>query len=92
MLETVAGLEIHGLMVEGGAGIITGFLSARLVDQIILTISPLIEGELQAIELPIAQEESAAPLPLGFAKTINMKWERGATDPVVRGSLIREEK
>jgi GTP cyclohydrolase II len=37
-------------MVEGGAQIITSFLAARLVDQLVLTIAPLLVGGLRVVE------------------------------------------
>ena len=43
-----AGLET--VMVEGGARIITGFLVAKLVDHMVITIAPKILGGLHAIE------------------------------------------
>jgi GTP cyclohydrolase II len=41
-------LGINSLMVEGGARIITSFLSARLVDYIVLTIAPMFVGGVHA--------------------------------------------
>ena len=40
---------IHSLMVEGGAKIITTFLSQNLVNRLIITIAPILIGGLQAI-------------------------------------------
>ena len=37
-------------MVEGGARVITSFLSAGLVDSFVLTIAPLFLGGLHAVE------------------------------------------
>ncbi|MCY0464298.1 dihydrofolate reductase family protein, partial [Klebsiella pneumoniae] len=45
-------LQMKGLarlMVEGGAHIITSFLTARLVDQVVITIVPRLLGGLPAI-------------------------------------------
>jgi riboflavin biosynthesis pyrimidine reductase len=36
-------------MVEGGAGIITSFLGARLVDLLVLTVAPLLVGGLRGV-------------------------------------------
>jgi riboflavin-specific deaminase-like protein len=44
---------IKSLMVEGGAGVITSFLTHRLVDLIVLTVSPLLLGGVRAIETKI---------------------------------------
>lgn len=44
------GLGIKSLMVEGGTRIITSFLAARLVDRIVLTITPFMVGGLRAVD------------------------------------------
>lgn len=50
LLKRLAELGINRLMVEGGAGIITGFLSARLVDHLVLTMAPVVVGGLHAVK------------------------------------------
>jgi riboflavin biosynthesis pyrimidine reductase len=40
-------------MVEGGARVITAFLRERLVDQLVLTIAPMLVGGLRAIQKPV---------------------------------------
>jgi riboflavin-specific deaminase-like protein len=50
LLEWLGAEGIVSLMVEGGAKVITGFLRSRLVDQYILTISPLLLAGLRGIE------------------------------------------
>ena len=44
---------IKDLMVEGGAGIITSFLRARLVDMMVLTIAPVLVGGQRSLEMPL---------------------------------------
>jgi GTP cyclohydrolase II len=46
-------LGIRSLMVEGGASVITAFLAAQLVDQMIVTIAPRVVGGLNAV-MPFA--------------------------------------
>ena len=41
---------VNQLMVEGGAQIITSFLASRLVDQVVLTIAPLLVGGLRVVD------------------------------------------
>lgn len=41
--------SIHNVMVEGGAEIISSFLQTRLVDQMVVTIAPILLGGLNAI-------------------------------------------
>jgi GTP cyclohydrolase II len=40
LLRSLEGMGIEHLMVEGGAQVITSFLQAQLVDQVVLTIAP----------------------------------------------------
>ena len=50
LLKQLGDLDIDSIMVEGGAQIITSFLASRLVDQIILTIAPLLVGGLRVVD------------------------------------------
>ena len=50
LLRCLAELGLNNLMVEGGASVITSFLAQGLVDNLILTIAPVIIGGLGAIE------------------------------------------
>ena len=49
LMEYLAAEGINSVMVEGGSRVITSFLSERLVDHIILTISPVLIGGIRAI-------------------------------------------
>jgi riboflavin-specific deaminase-like protein len=49
LLENLGSMGINSLMVEGGAQIITSFLASRLVDQVVLTIAPLLVGGLRVV-------------------------------------------
>ena len=42
-------MGFNSLMVEGGAQIITSFLTSRLVDRVVLTIAPLLVGGLRVV-------------------------------------------
>jgi GTP cyclohydrolase II len=50
MLERLGELGIGSLMVEGGARVITSFLYARLVNLLVLTVSPVLVGGLHAVD------------------------------------------
>lgn len=50
LLTALGQAGTNSLMVEGGAHVITSFLRARLVDQVILTVAPLFIGGLNAVE------------------------------------------
>jgi GTP cyclohydrolase II len=49
LLDRLGEMNINSLMVEGGARIITSFLSERLVDQLILTVAPKLVGGMHGI-------------------------------------------
>ncbi|MBM4300436.1 MAG: RibD family protein [Deltaproteobacteria bacterium] len=50
LLRHLGLIGINSLMVEGGAQIIASFLSSRLVDQVVLTIAPLLVGGLRVVD------------------------------------------
>jgi GTP cyclohydrolase II len=50
LLQYLGSVGINSLMVEGGAQIITSFLASRLVDQVVLTIAPLLVGGLRVVD------------------------------------------
>jgi len=50
LLEYLGARGVNSLMVEGGAQIITSFLTSRLVDQVVLTIAPLLVGGLRVVD------------------------------------------
>jgi riboflavin-specific deaminase-like protein len=52
LLSCLKQLGLKNLMVEGGAGVITSFVSQHLVDFLVLTISPMIVGGFKAVQLP----------------------------------------
>ncbi len=53
LLGELAELGIRNVMVEGGARVISSFLSQRLVDWIVITIAPTLLGGLHALENPL---------------------------------------
>jgi 3,4-dihydroxy 2-butanone 4-phosphate synthase/GTP cyclohydrolase II len=48
LLGEMAQLGVNSLMVEGGGRVLTSFMKARLVDQVIITIAPVVVGGLRA--------------------------------------------
>lgn len=50
LLDALADRNLKSVMVEGGTEVITSFLSHRLVDHLILTISPMFVGGQPALE------------------------------------------
>ncbi|MBN1218879.1 MAG: RibD family protein [Anaerolineae bacterium] len=49
LLDCLGDLNINSLMVEGGARIITSFLSEQLADYLVLTVTPTLLGGLRAV-------------------------------------------
>jgi 3,4-dihydroxy 2-butanone 4-phosphate synthase/GTP cyclohydrolase II len=50
LLDFLAHHDVYNLMVEGGAAVITSFLTQHLVDRLVLTIAPRLMGGVPAIE------------------------------------------
>ena len=57
-------MGITSLMVEGGAQVITSFISSQLVDQVIVTVAPVLVGGLRVLD-------SSLHLPLGNFPRLN---------------------
>jgi GTP cyclohydrolase II len=77
LLTHLAELGIKSLMVEGGASVITAFLSQGLVDLLILTIAPVLVGGLR-----VPENYLQPPLRLeGFGS------ERAGDDLIIWGRL-----
>ena len=48
LLEKMGRMGVNSLMVEGGGRVLTSFMRAHLVDQVIITVAPLIVGGVRA--------------------------------------------
>ena len=80
----LAGLHAQGIrsvMVEGGAGVITSFLAARLVDEVVLTVVPAFAGGVRALTRRVSSE--AQPL----VRLANPEWQILDGDLILRGSI-----
>jgi GTP cyclohydrolase II len=78
LLKNLGSMEINSLMVEGGAQIITSFLTTRLVDQVVLTIAPLLVGGLRVVD-HLGQPRRRLP------RLINLSYQQLGDDLVLRG-------
>jgi len=58
LLHQLGERGISSIMVEGGSQVITSFLEARLVDQLIITIAPHLVGGLPVLNRPVADNGS----------------------------------
>jgi GTP cyclohydrolase II len=99
LLETLVNIGVSTIMVEGGAQIITSFLTDRLVDQVVVTIAPLLVGGLRAVRTapampPGTRSMKAAPAgdaftegypKNAFPRLVNTSYEIVGNDLVVRG-------
>ena len=58
LLHLLAERGIRSIMVEGGGQVITSFIKARLVDQMIITIAPRLVGGLPVLDRPASDNGS----------------------------------
>jgi 3,4-dihydroxy 2-butanone 4-phosphate synthase/GTP cyclohydrolase II len=78
VLNKLGDLGITSLMVEGGAQIITSFLIAQAVNQVVITISPILVGGTRAVDA------LARFNPHQFPRLTNVSYEKMGNDLVVR--------
>jgi riboflavin-specific deaminase-like protein len=83
LLDCLGGMGIQRLMVEGGAGIISSFLTQGLVDLIVITVAPLFLGGLRAF----AQNAKAGLKVPPFLRLTEVEYQRMADDLVIFGLL-----
>jgi GTP cyclohydrolase II len=79
LLAKLGEMEVTSLMVEGGAQVITSFISSKLVDQVIVTVAPVLVGGLRVLE-------SSLQLPLGdFPRLQRVSFHQVGKDLVLWG-------
>jgi 3,4-dihydroxy 2-butanone 4-phosphate synthase/GTP cyclohydrolase II len=80
LLAKLADLGVESLMVEGGAQVITSFLSARLVDQMVVTVAPILVGGVRVLD-------PFLPVPLRqFPRLTGVTYHRVGDDLVLWGT------
>ncbi len=62
LLNLLGERGIRSIMVEGGAEVISSFIEARLVDQLIITIAPRLVGGLPVLDRPAVRNGSSLHL------------------------------
>ncbi|HJW89856.1 MAG TPA: RibD family protein [Anaerolineales bacterium] len=87
LLDCLADLGITRVIVEGGARVISSFLSQRLVDFVVLTIAPALVGGLRALEAQPKSGLTAIRPP--FPRLLQFDSARLGDDLVVWGNLER---
>jgi 3,4-dihydroxy 2-butanone 4-phosphate synthase/GTP cyclohydrolase II len=80
LLKRLHAESIRSIMVEGGARVITSFLRARLVDQLIITIAPVLVGGLHGVIDLLAPDARA------FPRLRQVAWQPLGRDWVVSGT------
>jgi 3,4-dihydroxy 2-butanone 4-phosphate synthase/GTP cyclohydrolase II len=78
VLTRLGNMGINSLMVEGGAQIITSFLVAHAVNQIVITISPVLVGGTTVIDALARFNPNQLP------RLIHLSYEKMGDDLVVR--------
>ncbi len=79
LLHLLASRGIASVMVEGGAQVITSFLSSRLVDQLIVTIAPVLVGGVRVLDVLQLSR------PDGLPRLSRVTYQMVGVDLVVRG-------
>jgi len=82
LLAQLVKMGVTSLMIEGGARIISSFLSQRLVDRVVLTIAPTLVGGLNALD---GRER---PFPTSHLPRLhNLRYQRLGDDMIVYGDV-----
>jgi riboflavin biosynthesis pyrimidine reductase len=75
-------------MVEGGAGVISSFLRAKLVDQVVITIALIFVGGLGAVDAWMADQEIRSASVDNFSRLKEWGCEPLGNDLIVWGKLV----
>ncbi|MFH1381653.1 MAG: RibD family protein [Chloroflexota bacterium] len=90
LLKALAASGISSLMVEGGARVITSFLHRRLVDRLVLTITPTIVGGLHAVEAPLFSGSDSMSNIAHSPRLQDLGYEQSGADIVIWATLAWE--
>ena len=86
VLMLLAEAGVRSLMVEGGGQVITSFIKAQLVDQMVLTVAPMFAGGLQAVNSLGLSAANAVP------HLANVQYQVLDRDLIIRGDFIWTEQ
>ncbi len=87
LLASLADLGIDSLMVEGGARVITSFLACRVVDRLVITITPKLVGGLRAVENPLVSVRDDISGDNHSPKLTNFAYEPSGEDIIFRATV-----
>jgi GTP cyclohydrolase II len=80
LLAKLGEMNIKSLMVEGGAQVITSFITSQLVDQVIVTVAPVLVGGLRVLD-------SSLSLPMrNFPRLTQVSFHQVGEDLVLWGN------
>ena len=77
---------MSSVMVEGGAEVITGFLAATLVDQVVITVAPVYVGGLNAVKGLVRTNGYQPP------QLCNTTYEQVGRDLVLTGDIATKHR
>ncbi len=84
LLQMLVSEGVRSVMVEGGARIITSFLSQHLVDHVVLTIVPVMLGGMRAVgDLENGNGQ--------FPRLTNVEYQKFGDDLVIWGDTVRSQ-
>ena len=82
LVDKLGEMGVTSLMVEGGAQVITSFISSQLVDQVIVTVAPVLVGGLRVLD-------SFLQLPFGnFPRLTRVSFHQVGEDIVLWGNPV----
>lgn len=87
VLKHLFRLGIHSLLVEGGARVITSFLTGHLVDQAVLTVAPIWLMGVPAVDRPAAKGSSSLNPLRGSPQLVDPVYETYGRDLVIWGKV-----
>ena len=94
LMDCLVRMGVERLMVEGGAEVISSFFAQRIVDFLVVTISPMIVGGLQSVQ--ILNENDPVPSASDFPKLGELTAGKLGEDLIVWGQpqwpAIRDNK
>jgi 3,4-dihydroxy 2-butanone 4-phosphate synthase/GTP cyclohydrolase II len=88
LLDHLGACGVASLMVEGGAGVISSFLRAKLVDQVVITIALIFVGGLGAVDAWMADQEIRSASVDNFSRLKEWGCEPLGNDLTVWGKLV----
>lgn len=85
LMGTLAEKGIASVMVEGGSRVLRSFMASRLVDQLVVTIAPIVLGGVSALG-------AGLQLPNAIARLADLQYQRLGEDLVLSGTPVWNEE